>query len=99
MVVRGAGGSGRGPVDSELLSTRLDTEFPPGRVRLVGVAGLDLLPGKSELRGFLGSLRPGIQPRRRRRGRKASRLLHGSGWFDWPKPPRGVHLSNQCRVS
>ena len=46
LVVRGAGGVGGGLVDNKLFSAPLGIELPPDRAHLVGVIGLDLLPGK-----------------------------------------------------
>ena len=46
LVVRGAGGSGGGLANSELLSAPLSIALPPGREHLVATVGLDLLLGK-----------------------------------------------------
>ena len=46
LVVRGAGGSGGGLANSELLSAPLSIALPPGREHPVSTVGLDLLPSK-----------------------------------------------------
>ena len=99
LVVHGAGGVSGELADNELLSVPLGNKLPPDRAYLVGVVDPDLLLGKPKHGDFLGSLRQGGLLRSHTQERTAFPRLLGSGWYDLPRPPRGVHLSIWIHVS